>query len=84
MHARIRYDLATFIDSGMRYLTIEKFCSQHGYTPNAVRNKIKRGDWPKGWVWKKAPDGHVLIIVEGYELWVESGHPVSASAAGVE
>lgn len=65
----------------MRYVSIEKFAAEHGYTPEAVRNKIKRGDWPKGWVWKKAPDGRILICLEGFELWVESGHPGSGHEA---
>ena len=54
----------------MRWLTIKKFCELSGYTVNAVRSKIKRGDWLEGQVWIKAPDGRNLIDVEGYEKWV--------------
>ena len=59
----------------MHYVTIEKFASEHGYTPEACRQKIKSGVWPQGWIWKKAPDGRILICIEGYTLWVESGNP---------
>lgn len=57
-----------------RYVTIEKAAELTGYTPDAIRAKIKRGDWLEGTVYKRAPDGRVLIDVEGYEKWVE-GEP---------
>jgi hypothetical protein len=56
----------------MRHVTIEKFSELSGYTPKAVRNKIQRGDWLEGQVWKRAPDGRVLIDMEGFEQWVTS------------
>ena len=56
----------------LRWLTIEKFSAESGYTPDAVRSKIKRGDWLEGRVFVKAPDGRILISTEGYETWVIS------------
>jgi len=56
----------------VRWVTIEKFASESGYTPDAIRSKIKRGDWIDGQVWIKAPDGRILIDKEGYEKWVRS------------
>lgn len=38
-----------------------------GYTPDGVRSKIKRGDWLEGALWVKAPDGRILIDLEGHE-----------------
>ena len=35
----------------LRWVTIEKFSAESGYTPDAVRSKIKRGDWLEGQVW---------------------------------
>lgn len=55
----------------LRYLTIGKFAVESGYTEDAVRAKIKAGVWLDGIVWKHAPDGRVLIDVQGYEKWVE-------------
>ena len=55
----------------MRYVTIEKASDLTGYTPDAIRSKIKRGDWIEGAVWHHAPDGRVLIDLQGYEKWVE-------------
>ena len=43
----------------MRYVTIEKASDLTGYTPDAIRSKIKRGDWLEGAVWQRAPDGRV-------------------------
>lgn len=55
------------------YQTVKKFAEATGYTEHAIRSKISKGIWPLGEIWIKAPDGHVLISVEGYESWVESG-----------
>jgi hypothetical protein len=57
----------------LRYTTIEKFSKESGYTPDAIRTKIRDGIWPQDKVWKKAPDGRVLIDMKGYEEWVETG-----------
>jgi hypothetical protein len=53
------------------YLTISKFAEESGYTEDAIRAKIKNGVWLESLVWIKAPDGRVLIIVEGYQKWAE-------------
>lgn len=62
----------------MRYLTVRKFSSESGYTEAAIRSKIQDGTWLKDRVWRHAPDGRVLIDVEGYEAWVEMGKPSRA------
>jgi hypothetical protein len=54
----------------LRWLTIKKFALESGYTEDAIRSKIKRGDWLEGRVYTKAPDGRILIDREGYEAWV--------------
>jgi hypothetical protein len=53
----------------LRRVTIEKFAELSGYTADAVRSKIKRGDWLEGDLWIKAPDGRILIDTEGFERW---------------
>ncbi|SOD42605.1 hypothetical protein SAMN06298226_2956 [Nitrosovibrio sp. Nv4] len=55
------------------YVQIWKFCELTGYTEDAVRTKIKRGAWLQNRVWRKAPDGRILISIEGYRDWVETG-----------
>jgi integrase len=34
-----------------------------GYSVKAMERKIERGDWQEGKVWKRAPDGRILIDV---------------------
>ncbi len=55
----------------LRYVTIGKFAAESGYTEDAIRSKIKNGVWLMGSVWIKAPDGRILIDVQGYERWAE-------------
>jgi hypothetical protein len=61
-----------------RFVTIEKFEALTGYTAEAVRSKIKRGDWLEEAVWVKAPDGRILMDMEGFEWWVVHGKGASA------
>ena len=55
----------------IRYVLIPLFCASTGYTEKAVRRKIQSGVWLQDQVWRKAPDGHILIDMEGYNKWVE-------------
>jgi hypothetical protein len=59
------------------WVTIGKFEELTGYTEAATRSKIARGDWREGKEWKKAPDGRVLMSMQGYEQWVDPIEPVS-------
>ena len=58
-----------------RYLLIHKFCDDTGYSVPAVRAKIRDGVWAEGREFKKAPDGHVLIDIEGFNRPVFSRPP---------
>jgi hypothetical protein len=55
----------------VRYVTIPKFAELSGYTPAAIRSKIRDGIWRQDLEWRKAPDGRILIDVDGYQRWVE-------------
>jgi hypothetical protein len=61
----------------LNYLTIKKFCKESGYSDSAVNEKIRLKKWRQNEVWLKAPDGRTLIIVNGYERWVEMGAELS-------
>jgi hypothetical protein len=50
-----------------------------GYSVKAMERKIERGDWQEGKVWKRAPDGRILIDVLGYQRWVEGPKVATAS-----
>ncbi len=36
-----------------------------------MERKIERGDWQESKVWRRAPDGRIVIDVLGYQRWVE-------------
>ncbi|TGB34869.1 excisionase [Burkholderia thailandensis] len=65
-----------------RYVTVLKFCEMTGYTEDAVKSKRRDGVWLEGQLWVKAPDGRILIDIEGYEKWVETAR-VSAPLVAV-
>lgn len=58
---------------GADYVTIPVAAAMTGYSPKAIRRKIESGVWLEGREFRRAPDGHVLISVKGYESWVERG-----------
>ncbi|AIO96640.1 excisionase [Burkholderia pseudomallei] len=64
-----------------RYVTVLKFCELTGYTEDAVKSKRRDGVWLAGQLWIKAPDGRILMDLEGYEAWVESAREPAQSAA---
>ena len=43
-----------------------------GYSVKAMERKIERGDWIEGKVWRRAPDGRIVIDLVGYQKWVEN------------
>lgn len=55
-----------------RFVTIEKAAELTGYPPDAIRSKKRDGIWREGHEWIAAPDGRILIDMEGYEKWVET------------
>ena len=55
-----------------RYVLLPLANALTGYSVKAMERKIERGDWQEGKVWKRAPDGHIMIDMVGYQKWVES------------
>lgn len=55
----------------LRHVTIAKFAESSGYTEDAIRSKIKRGEWLEGAVWIKAPDGRILFNTDAFDVWRE-------------
>lgn len=56
-----------------RYVLLPLASLVTGYTVKAMERKIERGDWVEGKVWRRAPDGRILIDLAGYQKWVEGG-----------
>jgi hypothetical protein len=54
-----------------RYVLLCLAATLTGYTIKAMERKIERGDWTEGKVWRRAPDGRILIDLLGYQKWVE-------------
>lgn len=54
-----------------RYVLLPLASLVTGYTVKAMERKIERGDWVEGKVWRRAPDGRILVDLVGYERWVE-------------
>ena len=52
-----------------RFVRPQKFETMTGYSVEAVQCKIKRGFWLEGHEYIRAPDGNILIDVEGYYRW---------------
>lgn len=54
----------------VNFVRITVFCALTGYTRSAVESKVKEGVWREGREYQRAPDGHILIDLEGYHAWV--------------
>jgi hypothetical protein len=65
------YNAPAVIVNPARYVLLPLAAAVTGYTIKAMQRKIERGDWQEGKVWKRAPDGRVLIDLLGYQRWVE-------------
>ena len=55
------------------YKTLSKIAEETGYTEKALRNKIQTGVWEYGVQWWYAPDNRIIVSIEAYNSWVESG-----------
>jgi hypothetical protein len=64
----------------LRYVLVAKFCAESGYTEKAVRRKIEDGVWVENQQFRRAPDGHIMVDLEGYARWVEGQLALSKRA----
>lgn len=46
--------------------------SINGYSPDAIRGKIRNGHWKQGREWKKAPDGNIMVNPRAIDEWIET------------
>ena len=54
-----------------RYVLMPLASMLTGYTVKAMQRKIERGDWAEEKVWRRAPDGRIVIDMLGYQRWIE-------------
>lgn len=52
------------------WVKIRKFAALTGYSVNAIHCKRRRGDWEEDVLWRKAPDGNILVHYENFQRWV--------------
>lgn len=52
------------------WVLIKKVEQQTGYTDQAIRAKIKKGVWPQGRIWKKAPDNRIVFNLPEIQSWM--------------
>ena len=64
----------------IEYKTIKQFAAESGYTEKAIREKIRKGVFPKDKVWLLAPDNRQLISVKGFNEWVLNGQELLKEA----
>ena len=62
---------APIVVATARYVLLPLANLLTGYSIKAMERKIERGDWQEGKVWKRAPDGRIVIDVVGYQRWIE-------------
>ena len=61
-----------FVLAPARYVLLPLANLITGYSVKAMERKIERGDWVEGKVWRRAPDGRILVDLMGYQKWVEN------------
>ena len=61
----------TVLVAPARYVLLPLASLLTGYSVKAMERKIVRGDWHQDKVWRRAPDGRIVIDLVGYQKWVE-------------
>ncbi len=54
----------------MNWVTIKKLSELCGYSEEAIRAKIKKGQWHIETHYVKAPDGRILVSIKEVEKWI--------------
>jgi hypothetical protein len=82
---RPRPTKAPIVVGTARYVLLPLANLLTGYSVKAMERKIERGDWQEGKVWRRAPDGRIVIDVLGYQRWVEGPRAsVTSHSRGLE
>ena len=55
----------------VKYALLPLFAAITGHTVKACQRKIETGVWREGQHYRRAPDGRILMDLEGYQKWVE-------------
>jgi len=52
-------------------VTVAKAAAMTGFSQNAIRRKIERGDWLEGYEYHRSPTGAVTVFLPGYARWAK-------------
>ncbi|MBL5821818.1 hypothetical protein V6E00_07320 [Serratia marcescens] len=55
-----------------KWVLIKRASELTGYSETALYDKMQKGKWPEGKLWRRAPDNKRHINMEEYDRWVES------------
>jgi hypothetical protein len=55
------------------FVTVKRAAAITGYTEKAIRRKIEDGVWLESREYRRAPDGKILVSMNGFDAWVEKG-----------
>ncbi|NIC28237.1 excisionase [Serratia plymuthica] len=55
-----------------KWVRIERAAELTGYSRTAIYDKISKGVWPEGKIWRRAPDNRKLVNLEEFDRWAES------------
>ena len=64
--------MSTTILPYSKWVKASMLASINGYTPDAVRGKIRGGFWKQGLHWKKAPDGNIMVNPREIDNWIDT------------
>ncbi len=54
----------------MNWVTIKKLAELTGYSPEAIRQKKKKGVWAENLHWRKAPDNRIVFNTKAIDEWL--------------
>lgn len=63
--------IAPLLRARPKWVTIAKAAELTGYSERAIEAKRAEGVWLEGEIWRKGPDGRIMISTEGIDAWVE-------------
>ncbi len=69
-HGARGYPMSAVAARAVRFVTVKTFENLTGYTEKAVERKRHEGVWREGREYRRAPDGRILIDLQGFESWV--------------
>lgn len=55
-----------------KWVLIKRASELTGHSQTALYDKMQKGVWPEGKLWRRSPDNKRQVNLEEYDRWVES------------